>query len=196
MKFIPTTLKDAHLIEMEPFCDERGIFARAFCRTEFEGAGMKPEVAQCNISCNVRKGVLRGLHYQLGPFGETKTVRCTRGAIYDVIVDIRPWSPTCLKWFGVELTADNRRMLYVPEGFAHGYETLSDDSEVFYMVSQSYAPAFERGIRWNDPLFRIEWPLPNPLVSKKDSAYPDFEDATRTGRERRSVCGTTQGATR
>ena len=198
MKFIGTPLKDAYIIDVEPFCDERGMFARAFCRREFEEAGMKPEIAQCNISCNVRKGVLRGLHYQLAPFGETKIVRCTRGAIYDVVVDIRPESTTYLNWFGVDLTAQNRRMLYVPKGLAHGYETLADDSEVFYMVSTPYVPDFERGVRWNDPLFGIEWPIPDPLVSQKDAGYPDYAEAAtggeiHGGREGRTAREAVQG---
>ncbi|MGD0229662.1 MAG: dTDP-4-dehydrorhamnose 3,5-epimerase [Syntrophorhabdales bacterium] len=181
MKFIQTPLKDAYIVEMEPFCDERGMFARAFCCREFEERGMKPDVVQCNISHSVWKGILRGLHYQAAPFAETKMVRCIRGGIYDVIVDIRPVSPTYLGWFGVELTSANRRMLYVPEGFAHGYETLADDSEIFYMVSQFYAPEFERGIRWNDRLFGIEWPYGDPMISPKDAGYPDFEDVMTKG---------------
>jgi dTDP-4-dehydrorhamnose 3,5-epimerase len=174
MKVIPVPLKDARVIEVEPIRMKGACSARAFCRREFEGFGLEGEVVQCNISHNVRKHTLRGLHYQLAPHAETKTVRCIRGAIYDVIVDIRPASPTYLAWFGVELTAQNRRMLYVPEGFAHGYETLADDSEVFYTVSRFYAPEFERGARWNDPLFGIVWPCADPIISPKDAAHPDF----------------------
>jgi dTDP-4-dehydrorhamnose 3,5-epimerase len=175
MRFTETPLKDAYIIEIEPKTDERGMFARAFCQREFEEHGLRTDIVQCNVSRNVSKGTLRGMHYQLAPFAEVKMVRCVRGAVYDIIVDIRPGSPTYLKWFGVELTADNRTMLYVPEGFAHGYQALTDDSEVFYMVTQFYAPDFERGIRWNDSLFRIEWPLSDPIVSAKDGTHPDFE---------------------
>ena len=181
MKFIQTPLKDACIVEIEPFCDRRGMFARAFCRREFEELGMKPDIVQCNISHSIRKDILRGLHYQLAPFAETKMVRCIKGGIYDVIVDVRPASSTYLNWLGVELTSDNRRMLYVPEGFAHGYQTLVDDSEIFYMVSQFYTPEFERGIRWNDRLFGIEWPCRDPIISPKDAGYPDFEKVMATG---------------
>ncbi len=182
MKFIQTPLKDACIVEIEPHSDQRGMFARAFCRREFEELGMKPDVVQCNISSSIRKGILRGLHYQSAPFAETKMVRCIKGGIYDVIVDIRPGSPTYLNWFGVELTSNNRRMLYVPEGFAHGYQTLEDDSEIFYMVSQFYSPEFERGIRWNDRLLGVEWPCSDPIISPKDAGYPDFENVISTGR--------------
>jgi dTDP-4-dehydrorhamnose 3,5-epimerase len=177
MKFISTLLSDAYIIEVEPVREQRGMFARAFCRHEFEERGIKLDIAQCNISQNIRKGTLRGLHYQVAPFAETKMVRCTRGRIFDVIVDIRPESPTYLGWFGTELTARNRWMLYVPEGFAHGYETLTDDCEIFYMVSQFYAPEYERGIRWNDPLFGIAWPYADPILSLKDAGHPDFDRA-------------------
>ena len=174
MKFIETTLRGAYVIEIDPRQDERGMFTRAFCRKEFRERGLEADVAQCNISYNLRKGTLRGMHYQLPPHAEVKMVRCTRGRIYDVIIDIRRGSPTYLKWFGIELNSINRRMLYVPQGFAHGYQTLDDDSEVFYMVSQFYCPESERGIRWNDPLFQITWPVASPGMSPKDASHPGF----------------------
>lgn len=178
MKFTETPLKDACTIELEPHYDERGMFARAFCAREFRDHGLKADIMQCNISHNAKAGTLRGMHYQLNRFAEIKIVRCIGGAIFDVIIDIRPDSPTYLRWFGIELSARNRVMLYVPEGFAHGYQTLAEDSEVFYMVTQFYAPEHERGIRWNDPLFRIQWPIENPIVSPKDIRHPDFRALT------------------
>jgi dTDP-4-dehydrorhamnose 3,5-epimerase len=175
MIFNPTHLEDAYVVELEPREDERGFFARAWCRDEFAEHGLSTEVAQCNVSFNRRRGTLRGLHYQIAPHAEVKLVRCTQGAIYDVIVDLRPGSATFTQWLGVELTAGNRTMLYVPEGFAHGYQTLEDDTETFYQVSASYAPHAERGVRWDDPAFGIEWPYPDhPLISDKDRGWPDF----------------------
>jgi len=174
MKFTESSLKDAYVIELEPKCDARGMFSRAFCQQEFHAHGLNTNIVQCNLSHSLLRGTLRGMHYQLPPFAEAKLVRCIRGAAYDVILDIRPTSSTYLKWFGAELTATNRSMMYVPEGFAHGYQTLSDDSEVFYMVSQVYAPDHERGVRWNDPVFGIEWPIPNPILSPRDASHPDF----------------------
>ena len=174
MRFVETALQGAYVIETEPKEDERGMFARAFCQREFRQRGLKEDVAQCNLSYNISKGTLRGMHYQLPPHAEVKMVRCTRGGIYDVIIDIRRGSSSYLKWFGIELNSRNRRMLYVPEGFAHGYQALDDDSEVFYMVSQFYCPDFERGIRWNDPLFQITWPVAPPRMSPKDASHPDF----------------------
>jgi dTDP-4-dehydrorhamnose 3,5-epimerase len=175
MRFIRTPLEGAYVIEMEPKIDDRGIFARTFCREEFRAHGLKADVVQCNLSSNARRGTVRGLHYQLAPFAEVKMVRCTKGAIYDVIVDIRVSSPSYLQWFGVELTSRNQRVVYVPEGFAHGYETLADDSEVSYMVSQAYAPEYERGIRWNDPSLQIQWHVSRPIVSAKDQGYADYQ---------------------
>lgn len=174
MRFIPTALSGAYIIEPEPIADSRGFFARSFCRKEFERYGLKGCFVQCNISWNKEKGILRGMHYQTPPHAEVKVVRCTRGKVYDVIVDIRPDSPTYRKWIGVELAADNYRMLYVPENFAHGYQTLDSDTEVFYLVSEFYTPASERGVRWDDPAFGIEWPLPDPVMSSKDKSYPEF----------------------
>lgn len=174
MRFVPTPLEGACLIEIEPRTDERGFFARAFDRDELAAHGLDGAVAQCNLSFNARRGTLRGMHYQLEPRSETKIVRCIAGAIFDVIVDLRGGSRTRGKWFGVELSADNRRALYVPKGFAHGYETLSDAAEIYYQVSEFYTPDLERGVRWNDPAFAIAWPIAEPIVSPKDAAYPDW----------------------
>lgn len=171
MKFTETKLGGAYLIEPKRLEDERGFFARSFCQNEFKAHGLNPRVVQCNISYNKHKGTLRGMHYQVAPMAEAKLVRCTRGAIYDVIIDLRPESPTYCQWAPVELTADNRRMLYIPEGFAHGFQTLEDDTEVFYQVSEFYTPDCERGVRWDDPVFGIEWPETPTLISKKDKNY-------------------------
>jgi dTDP-4-dehydrorhamnose 3,5-epimerase len=174
MIFQASRLSGAFVIDPQRLDDERGFFARTFCRDEFAAHGLRPNFVQCNISLNSRKGTLRGMHYQDKPYEEAKLVRCTRGAIFDVIVDIRKKSVTYGQWFGVELTADNRRMLYVPEGFAHGFQTVEDDSEVFYQMAEMYKSEYARGIRWNDPSFNIAWPLPNPIISPRDAAYPDF----------------------
>ncbi|MGQ0792556.1 MAG: dTDP-4-dehydrorhamnose 3,5-epimerase [Deltaproteobacteria bacterium] len=174
MKFIQTHLAGAYIIEPEPISDGRGFFARAFCRWEFAEWGLETDFVQNNISWNREAGVLRGMHYQIPPHAEVKLVRCTRGAIRDVIIDLRADSATYCKWAGVLLTAENYRMLYVPRGFAHGYETLLPDSEVFYLVSERYAPQSERGVRWSDAAFNIEWQTINPIVSPKDASYPDF----------------------
>lgn len=174
MKFIPASLAGAYVVEPERLEDERGYFARTFCRDEFAAHGLNPELVQCNVSFNAKKGTLRGMHYQTKPHEEAKLVRCTRGAIFDVIIDIRPESPTFRNWFAVELSAANGRMLYVPEGFAHGFQALEDGSEVFYQMSERYAPESARGIRWNDPAFGVRWPLPDPVVSQRDAAFVDF----------------------
>jgi dTDP-4-dehydrorhamnose 3,5-epimerase len=174
MKFVETELSGAFIIRLEPARDSRGFFARAFCQREFESHGLNPHLVQCNISFNPEKGTLRGMHYQVAPHSEAKLVRCTSGAIFDVIVDLRSGSPTCRKWLGVELSAENRTMLYVPDGFAHGYLTLTDNAEVFYQVSEFYAPACERGLRWNDSAFGIRWPAPPRVISDKDGRHPDF----------------------
>ena len=174
MIFIPTALDGASLIELAPAGDERGFFARAFCRREFEAHGLNPNLAQCNLSFNKSRGTLRGMHYQLAPHAEVKLIRCTRGAIYDVIVDLRPQSRTFKQWMGVELTSDNHAMLYVPEGFAHGYLTLEENTEVFYQVSEFYSKEYERGVRWNDAAFGIEWPIEPAIISDKDRRHPDF----------------------
>lgn len=172
MKFVPTPLAGAFVVELEPIEDERGFFARSFCQNEFRARGLDPVVAQCNVSLNRSRGTLRGLHYQAPPHEEAKLVRCTRGAIWDVIVDLREGLPTRWKSFSTELTADNRRALYVPRGFAHGFQTLADDSEVLYQISEFYHPESSRGLRWDDPALGIRWPLPEPVVSARDRAYP------------------------
>ena len=174
MKFSPTALADACIIDIEPVPDERGFFARSWCREEFAKHGLNPDLAQCSLSFNKKRGTLRGMHYQAKPHEETKVVRCTRGAIYDVIVDLRPESSTLRKWIAVELSADNRRMLYIPAGFAHGFQSLTDDTEVFYQISAPYHPESARGIRWDDPAFGIEWPATKLVISDKDRQYPDF----------------------
>lgn len=164
------------MIEPERLEDERGFFARAWCQREFESHGLSPRLVQCDISFNTKKGTLRGMHYQVAPHEEAKLVRCTMGAIYDVIINLRPDLPTFKQWVAVELTANNRRMLYVPEGFAHGFQTLVDHTEVSYQMTEFYHPESARGVRWDDPAFAIEWPLADPILSEKDRTYPDFTD--------------------
>jgi dTDP-4-dehydrorhamnose 3,5-epimerase len=175
MRFSETELAGAFVIDLERREDERGFFARAWCEEEFAAQGLDTRVSQCNVSFNERRGTLRGLHYQVPPHAEVKIIRCTSGAVYDVIVDLRPESSSYTRWIGVELTAENRRMLYIPEGFAHGYVTLEDETETYYQVSAPYAPQAERGARWDDPAFGIEWPEADELViSEKDRNWPDF----------------------
>ncbi len=175
MLFIPTRLEGAFIIEPQKRGDTRGFFARSWCCREFAQHGLEFNPAQANIAYNNRAGTLRGMHRQISPHEEAKLVRCTRGVLYDVIVDLRPDSPTHCQWIGVELTQDNHRMLFVPEGFAHGYLTLSTDSEVFYLVSEFYAPEAERGVRWDDPAFSIKWPdMDDYLISDKDRSWPDY----------------------
>ncbi len=175
MIFTETKLKGAFIIDLEQKPDPRGFFARTFCAQEFEAHGLKTTVAQCNLSFNHQAGTLRGMHYQVAPATETKLIRCTQGAIYDVIIDMRPDSPTYKQHIGVELSADNRRALYVPEMFAHGYQALTDGAEVIYQVGEFYTPGYERGLRYNDPAFGIEWPQPVSVISEKDAAWPLFE---------------------
>ena len=175
MKFSETDLRGAYIIDLEPVRDERGSFARAFCGNEFEQHGLKTAFVQGNISSSKEAGTLRGLHYQTPPYEEAKLICCIRGALLDVIIDLRTGSPTYLRWTAVELTADNRRMLYAPEGFAHGYQTLAPDTEAFYWVTQFYHPESERAVRWNDPAFGIPWPLASPVLSAKDQSHPDFQ---------------------
>ena len=174
MIFRETKLKGAFIIEPERLEDERGLFARTFCEEEFKAHGLNPRVVQCNISFSKRKGTLRGMHYQVAPYEEAKLVRCTRGAICDVIIDLRPDSPTFKQWIAVELTADNCRILYIPEGFAHGFQTLEDSTEIFYQMSEFYHPECARGVRWDDTAFNIKWPLIDPILSDRDKGYPDF----------------------
>jgi len=169
--FVPTRIAGAYVIELKPREDERGFFARTFCAREFEMHGLNPRSAQCNISFNARKGTLRGMHYQVAPHAETKLVRCTRGGIYDVLVDLRADSPTNGEWIAVELTAENRKALFVPEGVAHGFQTLVDDAEVFYQMSEFYDAECARGRRWNDPAFDIRWPSWPTVISDKDANF-------------------------
>jgi len=174
MIFTETQLRGAYLIELERREDERGFFARSWCQREFTELGLDPCVAQCNISYNKDKGTLRGMHYQMPPHAEAKLVRCTRGAIYDVIIDLRSDSPTLFQWTAAELTAENRTALYIPKGFAHGFITLEPECEVFYQMSEFYAPESARGVRWNDPLFDIVWPAHVHTISSKDQSLPDY----------------------
>ena len=176
MLFHETELKGAFIIEVKKLEDERGFFGRSFCMKEFEEHGLNPAVVQANVSYNKKKATLRGMHYQVSPYEETKLVRCVRGAIYDVIIDLRKDSETYRKWIGVELTEGSYRMLFVPEGFAHGFITLNDETEVIYQVSQFYTPGSEKGLRWNDPAFQIEWPLTPEIISEKDKGHPDYQD--------------------
>jgi dTDP-4-dehydrorhamnose 3,5-epimerase len=161
-------------IELEPHQDDRGFFARAWCQKEFEAHGLNPRLVQCNVSFNIVKGTLRGMHYQAPPWAESKLVRCTKGAIYDAVIDLRPHSPTYKEWVGRVLTAANRHMLYVPEGCGHGFLTLEADTEVFYQMSEFYNPESARGVRWDDPTFQIAWPEKVVVISERDRTYPDF----------------------
>jgi dTDP-4-dehydrorhamnose 3,5-epimerase len=181
MIFSATAITGAWLVDLQRREDERGFFARVWCEEEFAARGLTARFVQCNTSFSQHAGTLRGLHYQAAPHGEVKLIQCTRGSVFDVIVDVRPDSPTYLKWFGVELSEDNKRLLYVPAGCAHGYQTLRDASEVLYPVSAPYTPSAERGVRWNDPTFAIAWPLaPHRRLSPKDEAWPDFVHVAET----------------
>lgn len=175
MIFTETRLKGAYLVSPERITDERGFFARSWCEKEFRALGLAPRIVQCSISYNSAKGTLRGMHYQIPPFQEDKLVRCTRGSIHDVIIDLRPGSETFGLHYGATLTAENRTMLYIPKGFAHGFQTLEDDTEIFYQMSEFYAPDSARGVRWNDPSFGLEWPGEVRIISEKDRSYPDFD---------------------
>ncbi len=177
MIFNAAPLRGAFTIELEKRGDERGFFARFFCVDEFEKHGLETRFVQVNNSLSTKRGTLRGMHYQLAPSAEVKVVRCVRGAVWDAIIDIRPDSRTFGQSFGVELSADNRHMIYVPRGFAHGILTLTDDAELLYLVSAFYAPVEERGIRWNDPRFRVQWPIEPTEVSAKDATWPDFDES-------------------
>ncbi len=174
MVFTETSLRGAFVIDVERIEDERGFFARSWCRREFEARGLNQDVVQCNVSRNRRRGTLRGIHYQAAPCEEAKLVRCTRGAVYDVIVDLRPGSPSYLKHVGMVLDEENQRALYVPKGFGHAFLTLTDGAEVFYQMSQFHAPALARGIRWNDPALAIAWPEPIAVISERDRNYADY----------------------
>ena len=175
MNFIPTSLTGAYLIEPELIDDVRGFFTRAYCQHEFAAKGINVNSVQGNISYNKTRGTLRGMHFQRQPNAEAKLVRCTAGAIFDVIIDLREGSPSYMQWIAYELTAHNRKSLYVPEGFAHGFQTLVDDTEVFYQMFNFFSPDSAGGVRWDDPAFKIEWPLDHPIMSDKDRGYPDFD---------------------
>ncbi|MDD5428967.1 MAG: dTDP-4-dehydrorhamnose 3,5-epimerase [Candidatus Omnitrophica bacterium] len=175
MKFTKTPIEKVYLLEIEKIEDERGFFARSWCAEEFEKRGLNGKIAQCSISFNKKKGTLRGMHYQVPPHEEAKIIRCTMGAIYDVIIDIRPDSPTFRKWYAAELSADNRRMIYAPEGVAHGYVTLKDDCEIFYQISELYHPECAKGVRWDDPAFGVKWPSGKKIINDRDAGYPDIE---------------------
>jgi dTDP-4-dehydrorhamnose 3,5-epimerase len=187
MKFTETKLKGAFVIDLEPRGDDRGFFARAFCQKEFEAHGLKAVIAQAKIAFNYRKGIVRGLHFQFPPAAETKFVRCSRGAIVDVIVDLRPESPTYLQHVMVELTAENRRGLFVPERFAHGYQVLEDNTETTYQVGEFYTPAAESGLRYSDPRLAIEWPLQATDMTDKDQQWSLLEDVEPTVRQRMRI---------
>lgn len=174
MIFKETVLKGCYLIELEKISDSRGEFSRSFCTEEFRSHGLNPTILQCNTSFNYRKGTVRGMHFQQAPKAEVKLVRCTKGAIYDVVLDLRPDSTTYCQWVGVELREDNGKMLYIPEGFAHGFQSLEDNTEVFYQMSESYSAQHSAGVRWNDSRFGIEFPLDITCISEKDLNYSDF----------------------
>jgi dTDP-4-dehydrorhamnose 3,5-epimerase len=175
MLFTPLPLAGAFLIETEPHVDSRGIFARMFCAREFAEHGLESRFVQCSVSHNARRGTLRGMHYQVQAQAEAKLVRCTAGAIYDVILDLRRGDGGYGKWTSVVLSAENRNAVYIPRGVAHGFQTLADDSEVFYQISEFYKESAGRGVRWNDPKFGIEWPVPRPVLSDRDASYPDLD---------------------
>lgn len=175
MIFTETKIPGVFEINLELRTDERGFFARSWCQREFEERGLNPRTVQCNVSFNAKKGTLRGIHYQEAPFAEAKIVRCTQGAIYDVVLDLRPRSTAFKNWIGVELTSKRRNMIYVPDGCAHGFLTLEDNTELFYQMSEFYHPELSRGVRWNDPAFQIAWPSEVQQISERDASYPDFE---------------------
>ncbi|MET0183732.1 MAG: dTDP-4-dehydrorhamnose 3,5-epimerase [Caulobacterales bacterium] len=187
MKFTETKLKGAFVIDLARIEDSRGFFARAFCQNEFKEHGLKPVIAQANIASNKKKGTLRGMHFQFPPAAETKLVRCTRGAILDIIVDLRPESPTYLQHIAVELSADNQTALYVPERFAHGYQALEDNTDTSYQVGEFYSPANESGLMYNDPRLGLEWPLPISVISEKDQKFASFDAVEETIKQRMSL---------
>lgn len=174
MIFTSLSLPGACIVDIKPLADDRGFLARSFCQNEFSEHTLRTNVAQCNVSFNAKRGTLRGMHFQLAPKSEAKLVRCTRGRIYDVIIDLRQESPTYCRWEAVEMSGSDHRALYVPEGFAHGFQTLEDNSEVFYQMFEFFSPEHARGVRWDDPAFGIHWPLPDPIMSGKDRSYPLF----------------------
>lgn len=175
MIFTETKIHGAYIIEPERIEDERGFFARSWCKKEFEEHGLNPVIAQCNISFNKKQGTLRGMHYQADPYEEVKLISCIRGAIFDVIIDLRRDSVTYCQWVAIELTSDNYRICYVPVGLAHGFQTLEDNTVVSYQMSEFYRPEYARGVRWNDPAFGIKWPIGNPIIVAKDCSFKDME---------------------
>ena len=176
MIFTRTAIDGVLVIDIEPRGDERGFFARTYCRREFEEHGLNPDIAQCNVSLSRRAGTVRGMHLQLPPHAEAKLVRCSRGALWDVALDLRPESSTYLHWVGFELSEENRRMMYVPEGCAHGFQTLADDTETVYQMSAAYVPEAQAGVRWDDPAFGIEWPTAvERTISERDASWPDYD---------------------
>src|SRR5438477_1316903 len=182
MIFTETKLKGVFLIELERHEDERGFFARSWSLSEFEARSLDFRIVESNISFNKQKGTLRGMHYQAAPFGQAKLVRCTSGAVFDCVIDLRSNSETFTQWVAVELTARNGLMVYLPEGFAHGFQTLEDDTEIFYEMSRAYVPGSSRGVRWNDPIFAILWPLDVTMINERDKLYPDYILSTATER--------------
>ena len=180
MKFIETEIRGVFLIDPERLEDERGFFARTWCLKEFEKYGLNVDWVQCNISYNKHKGTLRGMHYKIAPYAEAKLVRCTMGAIYDVIIDLRPDSESYRKWISAELSAENRKMIYIPQGFANGFQTLVDNTEVFYQMSEFFTPEYARSVRWNDPQFKINWPEAERTISAKDQKIDDFDPEAGT----------------
>ncbi|HUY31674.1 MAG TPA: dTDP-4-dehydrorhamnose 3,5-epimerase family protein [Pirellulales bacterium] len=188
MRFSEAKLEGSYLIDIEPLADERGFFARAWCQRELAARGLVATLAQASLAFTHRRGTLRGLHYQAPPCEEAKFVRCVRGVAYVVALDLRPTSPTYLRWEGVELTADNRRALYVPPGCAQGYQTLADDTELLYQMSQCYAPAAARGVRYDDPAFGIEWPLDIAVISKADGSWAPYHPFAAARVEQFTAC--------
>ncbi len=174
MRFSEASIEGVYVIDLDPVEDHRGFFARTFCEDELRARGLETHFPQSSLAFTARKGTLRGMHYQRDPWAEVKLVRCTRGAVYDAVIDLRPHSATFRQWFGVELTADNRRQLYVPKGLAHGYQTLEDDTEISYQMSTPYHPEAAAGVRWNDPAFGVRWPLAVTAIAERDAACPDF----------------------
>lgn len=175
MKFTETPLRGAYILDIEPIADERGFFARTWCEREFRDRGLNSSLKQASISFNLKKGTLRGMHYQTGGYQECKLIRCFAGAVFDVIIDLRKSSPTFIKHFTIVLGREDHRMLYVPEGFAHGFQTLTDGAELFYQISQFYSPEHTGGVRWDDPAFAIDWPEPPRVISARDQGFPDFD---------------------
>ena len=180
MKFTETPLHGAYLVDIEPIADERGFFARTWCEREFRERGLNPNLKQASVSFNHKKGTLRGMHFQTNGHQESKLIRCVAGAVFDVIIDLRQSSPTFTRYFEVVLSLENRRMLYVPKGFAHGFQTLTDGAELFYQISQYYSPENAAGVRWNDPVFSVAWPEPPRVISARDQSFPNF-DPKRNG---------------